>query len=446
MKGQYVKQFRLETKLGEDGIGEVWKGVDPSTGTCIAVKVLLKEAAEIPEIVARFVSEAGGQTSLAHPNIAAARDCVYVEGRPCIVMPLIEGERLDQILFRLQAPMALEDALPICRDVLPALAYAHAQKIVHRDVKPSNIMIDRAGSAYIIDFGIAMTQSEQHLTRFGKAGGAPHYMSPEQISGSKVDERSDIYSFGCVLYEMLTGAHVFDAEGAPGDVSFQVKNRHLREVPRHPKERNTAIPEHVDTVVMRCLEKEPSRRFASCEDLLRAIQDPTWSERPEPAATIPATRVRSRGQFRVVAAIAAAALLAAGGILGYQKMFVKPPNKEVADYTPPSQPKKSPEPPQPKPPAIETLPAQTPEPPKPGPAAQARKIVHPKPPRPTKAVKSVPRAAPVPPPPPPPMETPPATASNDKPTAFGSPKRPVRYRDAVDAKAAVTVDGNILPR
>ena len=151
-----------------------------------------------------FSDEGKKQARLFHPNIVSAYDFIYADGRSYLIMKFIEGESLDELLFRLQAPMPLPQVLAISTDVLHALEYAHTQNIVHRDIKPSNILIEKGERALVMDFGVAMVVGEKRVTRVGMAIGTPHYMSPEQILGSAdIDRRADIYSFGCVFIRCL---------------------------------------------------------------------------------------------------------------------------------------------------------------------------------------------------------------------------------------------------
>jgi eukaryotic-like serine/threonine-protein kinase len=164
--------------------------------------------------------------------------------------------------------MALPSVLSISRDVLGALDYAHSEGVVHRDIKPSNIPIDTSQRAYVLDFGIALALGQQRVTRVGMAIGTPHYMSPEQIVGSKeLDHRTDIYSYGCVLYQMLTQVPPFDFKEGEGDTEYFVKDQHLRQPVTPPRELNPEIPETIERVVLRCLEKNRrtvSNRVTSC--------------------------------------------------------------------------------------------------------------------------------------------------------------------------------------
>jgi serine/threonine protein kinase len=209
-----IGQYILEEKLGEGGMAEVWKARNQVLGTPAAIKFLNQSFAGHPETEQRFLGEGKRQAQLRHPNIVSAFDFIYLNGRSYLVMEYIEGEGLDTRLLKLQGPMPLADVLTISRDVLGALGYAHAHNVVHRDVKPSNILLENGGRVYVMDFGIALVTGEQRLTRIDMCVGTPHYMSPEQIvSARNIDCRSDIYAYGCVLYEMLTNHVPFDVPG-----------------------------------------------------------------------------------------------------------------------------------------------------------------------------------------------------------------------------------------
>ena len=267
-----VGQYILEEKLGEGGMAEVWKARNQVLGTYAAIKFLASGLAGNPEIEQRFLGEGKRQAQLKHRNIVSAFDFLYIEGRSYLVMEYIEGESLDERLFKLQIPMPLPEAFSICRDVLGALSYAHSQNVVHRDIKPANILIENGGRALVMDFGIALAAGEDRLTRAGVAIGTPHYMSPEQIVGARnIDYRSDIYAFGCVLYQMLSQRAPFEVMDGDGDTAYRIKDMHLRRPPVPLRELNPDVPEHVEQAVLRCLAKNPADRFTSCQELLQAI-------------------------------------------------------------------------------------------------------------------------------------------------------------------------------
>ncbi|HEX4136391.1 MAG TPA: serine/threonine-protein kinase [Bryobacteraceae bacterium] len=272
MKGLQLGTYILEDKLGEGGMAEVWRARNPVLNTYAAVKFLVPRLAGIPDIERRFLDEGKRQAALQHPNIVSAFDFHYVDNRSFLVMRYVDGENLEQRLFRLQAPMPLSDASAISRDVLSALEYAHSQGVVHRDIKPSNLLIERTGRVHVMDFGIALVLGQERLTQVNVAIGTPHYMSPEQIVGSRmIDGRSDIYSFGCVLYEVLTGVVPYEGNEQDGNTDFVVKDKHLRAEPAPPSQLNPAIPDYVEQVILRCLAKKPDDRYRSCTDVLAAL-------------------------------------------------------------------------------------------------------------------------------------------------------------------------------
>src|ERR1041385_9143772 len=277
-----VGSYILEQKLGEGGMAEVWKARHQVLGTYVAIKFLSAGYSGNTDLEQRFLSEGKKQARLFHPNIVSAYDFLYAEGRSYLIMKFIEGESLDELLFRLQAPMQLPQVLAISTDVLHALEYAHTQNIVHRDIKPSNILIEKGERALVTDFGVAMVVGEKRTTRIGMAIGTPHYMSPEQILGSAdIDRRADIYSFGCVLYQMLTGKAPFEAAEGEDDTEFIIQDKHVRQQPVPPRQWNPYIPEHIERAVLKVLEKKAADRFISCQDLLAALTNPAVEE-PKP--------------------------------------------------------------------------------------------------------------------------------------------------------------------
>lgn len=254
-------------------MAEVWLGRNIHLGSLAAVKFLNDQYASRKDIEERFLNEGRRQGALDHPNIVKVYGFDYAEGRSFLIMQFVDGEPLDVRLQR-TGPMTVEQALPIAYGTLQALEFAHSRHIVHRDVKPSNILVDRMGTPYLGDFGIVLAMNEKRLTSTGTVMGTPHYMSPEQIARPmEVDHRSDIYSFGCVLYEMLTGAAPFDhVGGAAGDTDFAVKMAHMQTAPPLPRQRNASIPPAIEQIIMQCLAKDPKYRFSSCAQLAAALK------------------------------------------------------------------------------------------------------------------------------------------------------------------------------
>jgi serine/threonine-protein kinase len=223
----------------------------------VAIKAVANDLVADPEFKIRMQDEAHRHQRLQHPNIVPVLDVFEADGETCIVMALIEGTSLDSFLAsQTHNRLEIRDAIPIVRDILNALNYAHQQGIVHRDVKPSNVLLDQDKHAMLIDFGIALAMGEERRTRTGQIVGTPAYMSPEQIARPKsIDHRSDVYSVGCVFYEM----------------HFAIQHAHVTKRPMNPKSRVPSIPRHVGELVMAALEKDPNQRIPGCQEFLRLL-------------------------------------------------------------------------------------------------------------------------------------------------------------------------------
>jgi serine/threonine protein kinase len=267
-----VGQYILERPLGHGGMAEVWLGRHVHLGTPVAVKFLSQSCAGVAEIEERFLNEGKRQGALNHPNIVKVYGFEYAGNRSFLILQLINGESLDDLLRR-TGRMEPAEAVTMAVAALNALDYAHEHNIVHRDVKPSNILLDENRVPYLCDFGIVLATNEKRITRAGTAMGTALYMSPEQIrEPGSVDRRSDIYSFGCVLYEMLTGAPPFNPSGnGDGDTDFATKLAHVQQAPPPLRMKNPALPPRLEAVVMRCLAKNPAERYGTCRELRDAL-------------------------------------------------------------------------------------------------------------------------------------------------------------------------------
>jgi serine/threonine protein kinase len=224
----------------------------------------------------RFLDEGRRHLKLIHPNIVPVLDVFNADNQNCLVMELIEGVSLaDLIKSRPERRLSISEAIPIIQDLLNALNYAHMHGIIHRDVKPSNVLLDKKGRGYLIDFGIALAIGEDRRTRTGQTIGTPHYMSPEQIARPhEIDHRTDVYSVGCVFYEMLTGRPPFIADlGTTGDVDFAIKRAHVNMQPIPPAELVSTIPAHINDVIMLALQKKPDNRLPGCQEFLRLLSE-----------------------------------------------------------------------------------------------------------------------------------------------------------------------------
>ena len=253
-------------------MAEVWEARHDQLGSRAAIKFLLPEFARNQDLQGRFLNEGKRQAQLQHSNIVPAMDFFQVEGRSYLVMQYVEGQTLEVRLKKENPPLTIQEIRSFTRDILNALGYAHSKGVVHRDVKPSNMLIDPNGRVLLMDFGIALAMTEeQRLTRTNTSMGTPDYMSPEQITRPMdVDFRSDIYSFGCVLYAMLSGNPPFTSEGA---TAFAIHDRHVRAAPPPLVYRNPQIPNTVKSVVLKCLQKDPSNRYQTCAEIIPVFED-----------------------------------------------------------------------------------------------------------------------------------------------------------------------------
>ncbi|MCY7343920.1 MAG: Stk1 family PASTA domain-containing Ser/Thr kinase [Pseudonocardia sp.] len=260
------ERYELGGVLGYGGMSEVHRGLDTRLGRDVAIKVLRADLARDPQFQMRFRREAQNAAALNHPAIVAVYDTGVVQGEsgslPYIVMEYVDGQTLREIVTT-TGPMTQERVIEVMADVCAALDFSHRHKIIHRDVKPANIMINRAGSVKVMDFGIARALGEgQNVTQTAAVIGTAQYLSPEQARGEAVDARSDVYAAGCVLFELLTGEPPFT-----GDSPVAVAYQHVREDPKHPSDVNPAIPAALDAVVLKALSKNPINRYQSAAEM-----------------------------------------------------------------------------------------------------------------------------------------------------------------------------------
>jgi serine/threonine protein kinase len=267
-----IGQYILIRRIGAGGMAEVWEARHLHLGHTLAVKFLLPEFTRNLELQERFLNEGKRQAQLQHPNIVPAIDFFQIDGRSYLVMQFVDGSDLETRLQKDKPPLNTEEIHAISWDVLSALDHAHSLGVIHRDVKPANMLQDRNGRTLLMDFGIAKALREEHnatLTRTSM--GTPDYMSPEQIVSTRtVDARADIYSFGCVLYAMLTGKPPFSSDDA---TDFHIQDCHVRATPAPPVFANPDVPPAVGAVVLRCLEKKPADRYQNCREVMAALDD-----------------------------------------------------------------------------------------------------------------------------------------------------------------------------
>jgi beta-lactam-binding protein with PASTA domain/predicted Ser/Thr protein kinase len=332
------ERYEIGGVLGRGGMAEVHRGRDLRLGREVAVKVLRSDLARDPSFQVRFRREAQAAASLNHPAIVAVYDTgedrTTTGATPYIVMEYVEGETLRDVLRR-EGRLDPERAMSLAADICGALDFSHRNGIVHRDVKPGNVMITPQGTVKVMDFGIARAVSDSAATMTSTAAviGTAQYLSPEQARGESVDARSDVYSMGCLLYELVTGAPPFT-----GDSPVAVAYQHVREDPKLPSSINPQIPRELDAILLKAMSKNPANRYQSAaemrNDLLRALAgqrveatpvmgddekttilaatpggygDDDWDDEDEAAA--------KRKKRRVIAIVAAIAVLLLGGAI-----------------------------------------------------------------------------------------------------------------------------------
>ena len=260
MTGTQIGNYKILEKLGEGGMGTVYKAVDINLDRTVAIKALNAELSGNPELEQRFRAEAKAQANLNHTNLATLYALLIEEGRPWMVMEFIEGETFEQMVQR-RGPIPSNEAIPLFRQALLGVGYAHRMGVVHRDIKPSNMMLNKQGIVKVMDFGIAKVLGARGMTKTGTQMGTAFYMSPEQVLNRGVDIRSDIYSLGVTLYELLTANVPFN-----GDSDYQIMTDHVNAPPPLPTKFYPYIPQGLQNAVLKALEKQPDGRFQTVEE------------------------------------------------------------------------------------------------------------------------------------------------------------------------------------
>ena len=258
-------RYDILQEIGRGAMGIVYRAMDRETSECIALKVLKPEIVEDKLMMERFKNEVRIARKITHKNVCRIYEFTHIREGPCISMEYVEGETIRSLLNRIGV-FSLRSTLDIAHQICSGLREAHAQAVAHRDLKPENLMMDRHGTIKIMDFGVARVFSGNNSTTMGTFAGTPAYMAPEQVECRDIDQRADIYAFGLILYEMLTGSIVFKA-----DTPVAVAYKQVHEAPPAPRSIEPSIPEDVQNLILRCIEKEPERRFQTVTDVEGAL-------------------------------------------------------------------------------------------------------------------------------------------------------------------------------
>jgi serine/threonine-protein kinase len=344
-------QYQILELIGEGGMGSVYMALDIELDRRVALKFLKADLGENNVLIQRFRDELRVLASFNHPNITTLYTSVTWQGRPVMVMELVEGETLQKMVDR-RGPVPAHVCVPLIGQALAGVSYAHRKKIIHRDLKPANLMLNTDGVVKVMDFGIAKIQNAPGLTRTNTVVGTSLYMAPEQIRGIAADARSDIYAMGVSLYEMLAGRVPF-----LGDSQYEIEHAHIQQTPDPPTLYYPHIPGGVVEAVMRALAKDPAMRFQTAEEFAAALSGGTAAPvmaaaaaAPEPTILPTPTRPRTetapdaapqrefvapkvpgrndrRGMPVAVLSGAAIVLLAAGGLLIHSVLNHAPANE-----------------------------------------------------------------------------------------------------------------------
>jgi len=262
----FAERYQIIEELGKGGMGRVYKALDKETNEKVAVKLIKPEIASDKKTIERFRNELTMARKIRHKNVCHMYDLNKQKENYYITMEYVSGGDLKRFIRR-SGQLNVGKAISLAKQICQGLEEAHSLGIVHRDLKPNNIMIDDSGNVRIMDFGIARTLKAKSITGAGVMIGTPEYMSPEQVEGKDVDQRSDIYSLGVILFEMLTGRLPFE-----GDTPFSIGVKHKSEPPRNPKELNPQLPDDLSHLILKCLEKDKETRYQSAKEVYTELE------------------------------------------------------------------------------------------------------------------------------------------------------------------------------
>jgi serine/threonine-protein kinase len=325
-------RYRLEETLGSGGMAEVWRATDERLERAVAIKFPAANLVDDPEFMVRFFSEAQAVARLSHTNVVNVLDFGEHEGQSFLVMEHVAGGSLKELIE--DGPVEPARACDLIRQAALAAGAAHTEGIVHRDIKPGNILIDEQDNVKLADFGIASTAVAERLTATGAAIGSPQYISPEQAAGDNATSQSDVYALGVVLYELVTGVRPIDADNIAAIAIAQVERE-----PLPPSHHVPGLDPALDALILRCLEKQPSQRFANGDELAAALGGFTRATAPAAIATVATESTEERiepgpdprSERGWMLAAAAALILVTAGIV-----FASTRPTEEADARPPA--------------------------------------------------------------------------------------------------------------
>jgi serine/threonine protein kinase/Tfp pilus assembly protein PilF len=263
----FARRYQIIEELGQGGMGKVYRALDKELNEEVALKLIRSEIATDARTLERFRNELKNARKISHKNVGRMHELMEYEGAYYISMEYIPGQDLKSLL-RQTGKQTLDTVTAIAKEICEGLSEAHRMGIIHRDLKPSNIMIDKKGDAKIMDFGIARSLESKGITGAGMMIGTPEYMSPEQVEGEEADQRSDIYSLGVIIYEMVTGRVPFW-----GDTPLSIAYKHKNTTPQHPGEIVGQIPEELNVLIMKCLKKDKERRYQSAEEVRAELEN-----------------------------------------------------------------------------------------------------------------------------------------------------------------------------